>query len=46
VQQRGERTTVESNYPDDRRPPYHVDITYNVVVPAGTRVTAATTEDR
>jgi DUF4097 and DUF4098 domain-containing protein YvlB len=43
VQQRGERTTVESIYPDERQPPYRVDITYNVVVPPGTRVTAGTT---
>ena len=43
IQQRGERTSVESIYPNDRRPPYQVDITYNVVVPAGTRVTAGTT---
>jgi DUF4097 and DUF4098 domain-containing protein YvlB len=43
VQQRGERTTVESNYPEERQPPYRVDITYTVVVPAATRVTASTT---
>src|SRR4029077_10034750 len=43
VQSRGDRTTVESSYPDERRTPYRVDITYNVVVPSGTRVSAGTT---
>jgi len=43
VQQRGDRTTVESIYPHEREAPYSVDVTYNVVVPPGTAVTAGTT---
>jgi len=39
---RGERATVETRYPDDRRPNYAVSVSYNVTAPAGTGVTIDT----
>ena len=36
----GTRGTVNSRYPDERRPPYSVSTAYTVTVPAGTRVAA------
>lgn len=42
VDQRGDRATVETHYPDNRnsRPPYSVSVSYTVTTPAGTRLTA------
>ncbi len=42
VDQRGERVTITTRYPDERRPPYAVSVAYVVTVPAGTHVTAHT----
>ncbi len=42
VDQRGERATLTTRYPDERRPPYAVSVTYVVTVPAGTHVAAHT----
>jgi hypothetical protein len=42
VDVRGDRATVTTRYPDDRRPPYAVSVAYTVTVPAGTHVTAQT----
>ena len=39
---RGERATVETRYPDDRRPDYAVSVSYNVTAPAGTGVSMNT----
>ena len=39
VNVRGERATVETRYPDDRRPDYAVSVSYNLTAPAGTGVT-------
>jgi DUF4097 and DUF4098 domain-containing protein YvlB len=42
VDQRGERATVETVYPQmQRQSPYRVDVAFNVTAPAGTRITAA-----
>jgi len=42
VDQRGDRATVESRYPNQRgRSPYDVSVTYTVTAPAGTRVTVS-----
>jgi DUF4097 and DUF4098 domain-containing protein YvlB len=42
VIERGETATVQTVYPDERNPPYSVKVSYVVVAPAGTRVTART----
>lgn len=39
VRQTGNRATVQTRYPDSRRPPYSVSVSYAVTAPAGTRVT-------
>ncbi len=41
VDQRGERATLLTRYPDERRPPYAVSVTYVVTAPPGTSVTIA-----
>jgi hypothetical protein len=41
VTQVGDRATVRTRYPDDRRPPYSVEVAYHVKAPAGTRLTIA-----
>jgi hypothetical protein len=38
VDVRGEHATVEAKYPEDKRPPYAVSVSYNVTAPAGTGV--------
>ena len=42
IDHRGERATVSTRYPDERRPPYAVTATYVVTAPAGTSVTITT----
>jgi DUF4097 and DUF4098 domain-containing protein YvlB len=42
VVERGETATIETVYPEERNPPYSVKVSYVVVAPAGTRVTART----
>jgi DUF4097 and DUF4098 domain-containing protein YvlB len=42
VDQRPDRARVRATYPDQRNPPYSVDVSYVVTAPAGTRVTART----
>lgn len=41
VTQVGDRATVRTRYPDERRPPYSVDVQYHVKAPAGTRLTVS-----
>ena len=38
VTTRADGASVHANYPDDRRPPYSVSVSYNVTAPAGTRL--------
>jgi DUF4097 and DUF4098 domain-containing protein YvlB len=39
VNQSGERATVQTRYPDSRRPPFSVSVSYKVTAPAGTHLT-------
>lgn len=43
VTTRGDRATVEANYPSENRPPYSVSVNYTVTTPAGTRVSVSST---
>jgi DUF4097 and DUF4098 domain-containing protein YvlB len=38
VDQRTDRASVTVNYPDERRPPYSVSVSFHVKAPAGTRL--------
>ena len=42
VSTRGNRGTVEVEYPEERRPPYYVSVAFNVIAPAGARVMVQT----
>ena len=42
IDHRGERATISTRYPDERRPPYAVTAAYVVTAPAGTSLTIAT----